>query len=372
MKRISLFDNGPLKILFLGLMLLSAVFLMPQDLLAKKKTEPAQASTKTVSVTARPIDGFHRSGFGSQRYGKLHFLGGLVLRSSWDGFGGWSDIVVERDGRRFLAVSDDGHWLRGNLEYKGLKPVGVSKVSRGEFQALSGRVLRRKRERDAEGAALLSGSLEKGSLLISFERIHRIGKFQVRGNKIFGPTKYLKLPREARSLWRNKGIESVGVLRGGRFKGAVIAIAERRRGSKQKTKKGSRRPGWILKSGRATPFFIRDRGDMDITSVAGLANGDLILLERRFRWSEGMRIRLRRILAKDLRAGAEVDGDVLMEVGLDHEVDNMEGLAVHRGPEGETILTLISDDNFNKLLQRTILLQFKLDESTLRAGVEDH
>ena len=38
----------------------------------------------------------------------------------------------------------------------------------------------------------------------------------------------------------------------------------------------------------------------------------------------------------------------------------MEGLAVHRGPAGETILTLISDDNFNRLAQRTVFLQFTL------------
>ena len=33
---------------------------------------------------------------------------------------------------------------------------------------------------------------------------------------------------------------------------------------------------------------------------------------------------------------------------------------VYYGPGGETILTLISDDNFNHFLQRTVLLQFAL------------
>ena len=37
----------------------------------------------------------------------------------------------------------------------------------------------------------------------------------------------------------------------------------------------------------------------------------------------------------------------------------MEGLGIHRSPQGETVLTLISDDNFSAL-QRTILLQFTL------------
>ena len=47
------------------------------------------------------------------------------------------------------------------------------------------------------------------------------------------------------------------------------------------------------------------------------------------------------------------------------EIDNMEGLAVHRSPRSDTVLTLISDDNFSSFLQRTILLQFTLlDDGT--------
>jgi hypothetical protein len=34
---------------------------------------------------------------------------------------------------------------------------------------------------------------------------------------------------------------------------------------------------------------------------------------------------------------------------------------VHRGADGETVLTLVSDDNFS-MLQRTLLLQFTLLE----------
>ena len=45
----------------------------------------------------------------------------------------------------------------------------------------------------------------------------------------------------------------------------------------------------------------------------------------------------------------------------------MEGLAVHTGSQGETLLTLISDDNFNSLLQRTVLLQFALPAKSVAA-----
>ena len=42
------------------------------------------------------------------------------------------------------------------------------------------------------------------------------------------------------------------------------------------------------------------------------------------------------------------------------QIDNMEGLAVRSNDRGQTILTLVSDDNGNTFLQRTILLQFAL------------
>jgi hypothetical protein len=37
----------------------------------------------------------------------------------------------------------------------------------------------------------------------------------------------------------------------------------------------------------------------------------------------------------------------------------MEGIAVHRNAQGETIITLVSDDNFSAI-QRNLLLQFTL------------
>jgi hypothetical protein len=50
---------------------------------------------------------------------------------------------------------------------------------------------------------------------------------------------------------------------------------------------------------------------------------------------------------------------VLIEADLGYEIDNMEGLSVHRAANGDVVLTLVSDDNFS-IIQRTILLQFTL------------
>ncbi len=42
-------------------------------------------------------------------------------------------------------------------------------------------------------------------------------------------------------------------------------------------------------------------------------------------------------------------------------LDNMEGVAARQSERGETLIYLISDDNF-RLLQRTLLMVFALEE----------
>ena len=52
-------------------------------------------------------------------------------------------------------------------------------------------------------------------------------------------------------------------------------------------------------------------------------------------------------------------GHPVFEADLGDEVDNMEGIDSFVTPEGDIVLTMISDDNFS-MIQRTLLLQFVL------------
>jgi len=85
-----------------------------------------------------------------------------------------------------------------------------------------------------------------------------------------------------------------------------------------------------------------------------------VILERSFSFSTGLFVRLRRIAITDIKPVVVVDGPVLLEADLAYEIDNLEGLSIHRAGDGVTVLTLISDDNFS-MLQRPLLLQFALD-----------
>lgn len=318
-----------------------------------------------IEVIATPIGSFSKINPFQSQFGELTFLGGLTLSSPAKNFGGWSDIAIDRDGGRILAVSDGGIWLSAGLKYEGGQVKALADPRIGPLRALSGRALRGKRERDAEGLTLIDGNIARGNFLVSFERIHRIGHFRSGKSGVVGPVRYLKLPKKARKLSRNKGLEAVAILRGGRLKGAVVTFGERPR------KGRGNRKGWILRKGKSKKFELQDIGDFDVTSAAGLDDGSLLVLERRFRmaeWFKGIRIRLRRISAADLQKGGVLRGETLLEANSSNEIDNMEGLSVHRRPDGTTIITMISDDNFNKFLQRTVLLQFALPaNATIRA-----
>ena len=58
--------------------------------------------------------------------------------------------------------------------------------------------------------------------------------------------------------------------------------------------------------------------------------------------------------------GAVIEGEELARLESPLVNDNFEGIATRPGPAGETLVYLISDDNFSSL-QRTYLLQFALD-----------
>ena len=62
-----------------------------------------------------------------------------------------------------------------------------------------------------------------------------------------------------------------------------------------------------------------------------------------------------------IRAGGEMAGEELAEWSPPLTSDNFEGIAVRRNDSGETLIYIVSDDNFSPL-QRTLLLMFALAE----------
>lgn len=320
-----------------------------------RAAEPAHhsAADNPITIAASRIERFSRVS-ADRTFGRLTFRGGLVLTSPASGFGGFSGLVVDTDGRRCLAITDEGHWLSATLAYDGDSPVGVGEATFGRLQSQGGGDLDRKRDSDAEAITLVDGTLTRGTVLIAFERNHRIGRFPILDGRLLPQTSTLRLPPEAGQMRANKGIEALTTLRGGPRAGALVAISER-----FPTPDGHH-VGWIWLDGEPRRFGLTDIDGFEMTDTAGLTDGHLLVLERRFRWTEGVKMRLRLFRQEDLLSAHPAAGAILLAADLSSEIDNMEGLAVHEDRAGRTVITLLSDDNFNAVLQRTILLQFTL------------
>jgi len=140
---------------------------------------------------------------------------------------------------------------------------------------------------------------------------------------------------------------------GSPLKGAMVVVAE----------KSIDTDGNLLAAVLEGPlkgtFAVAHHPSFDVTDSAFLPDGDLLLLERRFNFAEGVGMRIRRVHAEDIKPGAVVDGEILLEAGMVYQIDNMEGMDVVKGPDGSTRLIIVSDDN-HSFLQRNLMLEFKL------------
>lgn len=332
---------------------------------ARSDTKPDASKLQVgpVDVVAKPLTSFQRAGGSQTRFGKLDFRGGLVLTAASElNFGGWSGLAIDDDGSTFIAVSDAGAWLTGKIDDRSGAPVGISQARMGPLLARDGAPMRKQRDRDAEAVALVSGTVRRGKLQIGFEQNARIAVVESGPDGLSATKEFLEKPAAARSMRRNAGLEAMTVMPGGAFRGQTIAMAERL------YDRNRNHTGWIWTSTGVKTFHMTNMGDYDVTDIAGLEDGTLFVLERRFRWLEGVKMRIRRIMSSELAPGRTVEGETLIEANLENEIDNMEGLAVTRRDDGTVRLTLISDDNFNRFLQRTLLLQFDLtDAKTVKA-----
>lgn len=302
-----------------------------------------------IDIRAQPITTFDHRDEALSRFGMLEFRGGLELTSTAKGFGSLSSIRVAHDGARFIATSDRGQWLRGRIVYAGTRPVGIADAEMAPMLDSNGKRLTARRWFDTESLAE-----DAGTLYVGIERVHRIVKFDYAKDGLRARAIPVPMPAGVDDLPSNKGLEAlVFVPKGLPLAGSLIAISEGGLDASGNLK------AFLIGGPSPGDFSVKRTDDFDVSDGALLPGGDLLLLERRASWLRGLAVRIRRIPLANVRPGATVDGPVLFSADLGQQVDNMEGLSVHRTAAGETVLTLVSDDNFSAF-QRTLLLQFTL------------
>ena len=312
---------------------------------------PPIAAPLAIEIRSERITAFDVRDHSRRQFGLLEFRGGLVLRSPYQNFGGLSAIRVAADGAHFIALSDKGAWFRGRLLYEGTRPSGIADAEMAPMLGSNGKPLAARGWYDTESIAV-----DGDTLYVGIERVHQIVRFNYGKEGLLARGRPIELPPALRSLPANRGLEALAfVPKGLPLAGTLIAISERA------LDEAGNIGAFLI--GGPTPggFAVKRNSNYDITDAALLPGGDVLLLERRFGWDSGLGVRMRRIALADIKPGALVDGPILFDADLGYEIDNMEGLSVHRSASGETVLTLVSDDNFSTV-QRTLLLQFMLAE----------
>lgn len=304
-----------------------------------------------IEVRTLPITVFQR-GSTETTFGALRFLGGIVMQSPDPAFGSWSGLDFEPDGRTLVAVADTGEWLSATLDETDHRPVALTGAKIGPMLGDNGEPPAHKVVADAEGLRLITGKSGTDAL-VSFEQTVAVRGFRGPDFAAAKPLR-LTLPKFVSGLRRNQGLEALAIAPpSSPIAGAIVAIAERSLDT------GGNHRGFILTGTKPGTFSVRRTDDFDISDAVFLPGGDLLVLERRFSFSAGFAMRIRRIAAAKIHVGALLDGPVLIEADDRYEIDNMEGIAVRALPSGESVITLVSDDNHG-FLQRSILLQFLL------------
>lgn len=306
------------------------------------------AGEKEIEIHAEQINAFAKEGSSADPTGELEFRGGLILTSPNRSFGGISSLIMYRDGVHFIAASDWGVWFRGRILYKDNRPAGIGDAVMAPMLDTDGKPPPRI---DSESMAT-----DGRWLYVGIERTQRILRYRY-GKRLFStPGEDVSVPSEILTLPDNQGLEAL-VLVPKKFLlgGTLLAISEQGLDNEGNIKAfliGGPRPGRLT---------IKRTDSYDISDAVSLPQGDILILERKYEPDRGMMMRIRRIALSEIRPNALVDGPVIFEADGRYNIDNMEALSVHRSRSGDTILTLMSDNNFSPT-QRTLLLQFSLKD----------
>ena len=298
-----------------------------------------------LKIKAEPVLTF-KAGSLETRFGALEFLGGLVLTSKHEEFGGISGIRFVRD-ENFIAVTDKARVITGRLERKDGRPHSIKNERITRIKAANGATITGAIDKDAEAIEVVGNQF-----FVGYERNDRILRLNLRGRKLVADRTYF-IDFTPYGFPNNKGPEALAFDPNSKKLFAFAEYAFNEQGNQR---------GFIISGGKIErEISVKHRNGFSLTDAHFLPDGDLLILERYYNPFTGAYMRIRRILKETLFSNQPLDGETLIDVDSNYEIDNMEGLAVSRMEDGSTRLTLVSDNNFSTR-QRTMLLEFKLDQ----------
>ena len=312
----------------------------------------ARADDET--VTSVPIGSFMSAGIG-QRVQGLVWRGGIEMQSQTDTFGGLSGLGFTGPDGRLVMVSDRGNFVSGQLLYdEAARPMGLIGVKVEPIQNSKGTELPRAYTRDAEALSVILRDGKPSAVRVGFENLTRVADFSLVDGLPQGPAREVNIPKWLTDTRTNETLEAVCIAPAtSPIAGSTLLLTE----------------GIIDDDGQHSAYLLgqNDKGPLSYisgdgtnpTDCAFMPNGDLLVLERGVALL-AFQMRLLRVAAADVKAGAHMKGEVLLHAA-GGDIDNMEALAVHTAPDGSTRITLVSDNNFTDW-ERNLLLEFSLPD----------
>ncbi|MSP43352.1 MAG: twin-arginine translocation pathway signal [Alphaproteobacteria bacterium] len=304
----------------------------------------AAAASITVKSSHHILDGDDP---GRKEFGRLIYLSGIEMTSDNHDFGGLSGLQISEDGVRLLAVTDTGKWLSANLVTEKDRLKGLDHVELSTLHDENGQELKDKTEGDAESLTLKQRGNIEGPAYVSFEGRHRV-LFYPEG--LGAKATSVAMPGGLMLASPNKGLEAFDR----RADGAFVALTEHFLNAE------GNHTGWLIDGQKMNPLSLRRDGEFEPIDLEFLPDGDLLVLERRYSVAGGPGMQIRLVHADQIKPGALLDGEVLINLTSRYGIDNFEGIAARKNAAGETIIYVVSDNNFN-ILQKNLLLMFKLE-----------
>jgi len=267
----------------------------------------------------------------------VRFAGGWALTSSHEDFGGFSGLVVDSENNTLTAISDKGDWWQAPFDVRRFSPPTT-----GVMQGYSAGTIADKKDLDAESLIRFDDGF-----LVSFEHNHRLEFVKEAGKAGIAPP---LAAIDFAGVSMNSGMEAIARLKTGQ----LLAFAERG------LDVGGQQKAWLVSAGTADDIWFKPPMNFSPTDAATLPNGDILVLLRYFSAIDGVAVKVHRIKAAKIVAGATLSGEEILHLTPEFSVDNMEGLDVVALDNDTVRLVMISDDNFNSF-QRTLLMMFDYD-----------
>ncbi len=322
------------------------IWLMPQSQARDPRPLQLTASKVRFSVNDETAD----------RIGRLKWRGTIRLVGNDKEFGGLSGLVVSKDGSRFLAITDQAHWVTGTFSYDGKGNLtGATGGTITPMLDQKGNTMSGK-SGDAEALAPLVPNDPDGPVVVAFEGDHRVWVYDPPKDGQRTVKYAVTLPDDAKALPGNGGIEALSVW----DKTSLLAFGE------YTADKDGNLFGWTLplkagaKAEEVKAMPLKPVSPFAITDACPLPDGSGVLLaERRFSRETGVGFQVR-MLSNDAFKSGPAQGEVLANLGMSFVIDNMEGISARTGEKGETLIYVVADDNFNRPIQQTLVTLYEL------------